>query len=148
MSVPKSERGESEVEFVRTMRELQIHTIRKCKGFPKSYTFYLGVPMAQLAGQAYMHVVEANSIYPARRSDYLMRRGLLIQAHSEVRALVAQLEVTAEVFGVRMDGVRTAEMGESEGRKMDYWMDIAHRETALLKGVIKRDDKRYGNLPD
>lgn len=46
MSVPKGKRGESDVEFLRTARELQLYTIKKCVSFPKRYTFYVSQPIA------------------------------------------------------------------------------------------------------
>lgn len=36
MSVIKSKRGESEMEFIYTARQLEIHTIRKCVHFSRA----------------------------------------------------------------------------------------------------------------
>ena len=47
MSVVRSKRGVSEMEFLNTARQLELFTMRKCKNaIPKSYTFYLGQPLA------------------------------------------------------------------------------------------------------
>lgn len=146
MSVPKSERGESEVEFVHTARELYIHTIRKCVGFPKRYTFYVSQPLAQVAGRVYEYVVCANSVFPTSKADYELRRQYLQMAHAELRAMVSQIEAAGELFGLRHDGVPCGEMDDAEGRKLDHWMDMVNREIALVKGVLKRDAKRYESL--
>lgn len=148
LSVPKGDRDEAETEFVRTARELYIHTIRKCTGFPKRYTFYISQPMAQMAGCIYEYVMCANSIFPTRKADADLRRQYLTMAHSELRALVAQVEVAAEMFGVRRDGSPYGEIEDKEGHKLDYWMDMVYREIRLVKGVLKRDAQRFKDLPE
>ena len=43
MSVVKSQRSQSQLEFLRTARNLQIYTVQKCVNtIPKRYTFYIG----------------------------------------------------------------------------------------------------------
>ena len=146
MSVPKGERNEAESQYVYTARELEAHTIRKCIGFPKRYTFYLSQPIAQMAGRVYEHAVCANSIYPTCHEDYLLRRQHLLEANSELRALIAQMELAAELFGLAHDGTGGYDMDEPESKKMQYWSELAYREVGLLKGVIKRDAQRFGKL--
>lgn len=148
MSVPKGDRNEAETEFIHTARELYIHTVHKCVGFPKRYTFYISQPMAQMAGRIYEYVVCANSIFPTRKADADLRRKYLVMAHSELRALVSQVEVAAEMFGLRHDGLYYGDMDDREGRKMDHWMNIIHQEIRLVKGVIKSDAERYRGLPE
>ena len=46
MSVIKSQRSTSPVEFINTARQLEIYTIQKAVGFPKRYTFYVSQPLA------------------------------------------------------------------------------------------------------
>lgn len=46
MSVIKSQRSNSAVEFLHTARELELFTIRKVVNFPKRYTFYVSQPLA------------------------------------------------------------------------------------------------------
>lgn len=41
MSVLKSQRGESAVQFLDTARELEIYTIKTCAKFPKRYMFLI-----------------------------------------------------------------------------------------------------------
>ena len=60
MSVIKSKREESVVEFVNTARELNIFSIRQCTKFPKRYTFYSIQKIADLADSIYESVVKAN----------------------------------------------------------------------------------------
>ncbi len=46
MTVIKSKRHESEMEFIHTARELRIYTTRKVTGFPKRYTFTVVVKLS------------------------------------------------------------------------------------------------------
>lgn len=134
MSVPSGKRGESEMEFIHTARELQIHTIRKCVGFPKRYTFYIGQPIAGSATRIYQCVMMANSIYPTNAHEAQIRRDYLLEAGAELRSLVSQIEVATELFGI-------------EERSMRYWMDLVDKEIRLIKAVLKKDKERYKNLP-
>lgn len=134
MSVIKSNRAESEMEFIHTARQLQIHTIQKCVNFPKRYTFYVSQPIAECATRIHEYVKCANSIYPLNQHEVQMRRDYLLRANAELNSLVSQLEVANELFGI-------------EGDKMKYWMEIVEKEIRLVKAVMKKDRERYKDLP-
>ena len=85
-SVIKSKRSESEMEFIHTARQLQIHTIKKCTGFPKRYTFYVSQPLAACATRIHEYVKCANSIYPTNQQDAQIRREYLIRANAELNS--------------------------------------------------------------
>ena len=106
MSVIKSKRNESEMEFVHTARQLQIHTIQKCVGFPKRYTFYVSQPIANCATRIHEYVKCANSIYPTNQHVVQMRRDYMLRANAELNSLVAQIEVANELFGLEADKMK------------------------------------------
>ena len=135
MSVIKSKRNESEMEFVYNARALQLHTIKKCVSFPKRYTFYVSIPIARLAFQIHGHVKRANSIYPLNQHEVQMRRDHLIEANAMLQDLASQIEVANELFGI-------------DGDAMKFWMDIVEREIRLVKGTMNKDRERYKDLPD
>ena len=134
MSVIKSKRDESEMEFIHTARQLQIHTIQKCVGFPKRYTFYVSQPIAESATRIHEYVKCANSIYPLNQHEVQLRRDYLLRANAELNSLVSQIEVANELFGI-------------EGEKMKFWLDIVEKEIRLVKGTLKKDRERYKDLP-
>lgn len=134
MSVIKSKRDESEMEFIYTARQLHIHTIQKCANFPKRYTFYVSQPMAACATRIHEYVKCANSIYPLNQHEAQIRRDYLLRANAELYNLVSQIEVANELFGIDGDSVK-------------FWMDIVEREIRLVKGTMKKDRERYKNLP-
>ena len=133
MSVVKSERSTSEMEFLHTARELEIYTIRRCVNIPKRYTFYLGQKIAEISTHIYNCVVCANSIFPQNQHEAQIRRDYLIHAVSELHALVAQIEIASEIIGLDAD-------------KMHAWMDRVNREIRLVKGLMKKDKERYRDL--
>lgn len=133
MSVIRSQRAESEMEFIYTARELQKYTIQKCVGFPKRYTFYVNQPIANSATRIHQYVKMANSVYPTNAHEAQIRRDYLIKANAELNSLVSQIEVAHELFGL-------------EPNVMKYWMDIVEKEIRLVKGTMKKDKERYKNL--
>ena len=133
MSVIRSQRAESEMEFIYTARELQKYTIQKCVGFPKRYTFYVSQPIANSATRIHQYVKMANSVYPTNAHEVQIRRDYLIKANAELNSLVSQIEVAHELFGL-------------EPNVMKHWMDIVEKEIRLVKGTMKKDKERYKNL--
>ena len=134
LSVIKSKRAESDMEFIHTARELQIYTIQKCDNFPKRYTFYISQPISEAATRIHQYAKMANSIYPLNAHEAQIRRDYLIRANAELNSLVSQIEVAHELFGL-------------EQNVMKYWMDIVEREIRLIKGTMKKDRERYKDLP-
>lgn len=134
MSVIKSKRNTSEMEFIANARKLQIYTIRKCVSFPKRYTFYVSQPIANASTRIYEDVRRANSIYPVNQHEAQMRRDCFLRANAELYSLISQIEVAQELFGIDMDA-------------MQNWLDIIDFEIRLVKAVMKSDRERYKNLP-
>jgi len=134
MSVIKSKRSVSEMEFIATARKLEIHTIKKCVNFPKRYTFYVSQPLANAATRVYENVKKGNSIYPTNQHEVQMRRDYFLIAHAELQSMISQLEVAAELFGIDADA-------------MKYWMELIDSEIKLVKAVLKNDRARYKELP-
>ena len=122
------------MEFIHTARQLQIHTIQKCVGFPKRYTFYVSQPLAEMATRIHEHVKCANSIYPVNQHEVQMRRDYLLRANAELNSMISQIEVANELFGI-------------EGDKMKFWLEIVEKEIRLVKGTLKKDRERYKDLP-
>ncbi len=134
MSVIRSARSVSDVQFLYTARELQIYTIRKCVSFPKRYTFYVGQPLAAAATRVHEDVKRGNSIYPANQHEVQLRRDYFLQAVAELQNLVSQVEVAYELF--RFDT-----------NIMEHWMELVDTEIKLVKALLKSDKSRYKDLP-
>ena len=134
LSVIKSKRSTSDMEFLATARKLEIYTIQKCVNFPKRYTFYVSQPLAAAATRIYEDVKRGNSIYPLNQHEVQIRRDYFLHANAELQSMISQLEVAQELFGIEMDTLK-------------YWMDIVDTEIRLVKAVLKSDRARYKDLP-
>lgn len=134
MSVIRSQRSGSEIEFLHTARELQIYSIKKCANFPKRYTFYVSQPIANSATRIHEYVKMANSVYPLNSHEAQIRRDYFIRANAELNSLVSQIEVAQELFGLEPNVIK-------------FWMDIVGKEIRLVKAIMKKDRERYKNLP-
>ena len=133
MSVPKSRRGESEMEFIYNARQLQLYTIRKCVAFPKRYTFYVSQPLVNDSKQIHDNVKMANSIFPSNAHEAQIRRDYLLKAYAGLHSMVSQLEVARELIGI-------------DGRVMSYWVNLIISEIRLVQAVIRRDAERFGKF--
>ena len=134
MSVIKSKRAVSDMEFLYNARKLQIYSIKKCVNFPKRYTFYVSQPLANAATRIYEQVKKGNSIYPTNQHEAQLRRDCFIKANAELQSMVSQLEVAQELFGIEMNTLK-------------FWADIVDTEIRLVKAVMKADRTRYKDLP-
>lgn len=84
MSVIRSARSVSNVQFLYTARAIQLYTIQKCVGFPKRYTFYVSQPLAAIATRIYENVKCGNSIYPTNQHEVQLRRDYFLRAGAEL----------------------------------------------------------------
>ena len=130
MSVIKSKRSESEMQFIMTARELQKYTIQKCVGFPKRYTFYVSQPIAACATRIHEDVKMANSIFPTNEHEFQMRRDYFLRANAELNSLVSQIELANELFGL-------------EANVMKHWMELVETEIRLVKAVMKKEKEKF-----
>lgn len=73
MSVLKSKRGESTMQFIETARELEVYTIKQCAKFPKRFMFLITKDLIDLAKSVYNNTKSANSIYPTNINELQMR---------------------------------------------------------------------------
>ena len=134
MSVIKSKRSKSQLEFLATARKLQAFTIHKCVNtVPKRYTFYIGTHLADSATAIYEWVKRGNSIYPLNSHEVQMRRDCFLKAYAELQSLVSQIELAHEI--IQFDPNVLAE-----------WSSLINTELKMVKAVLKADRERYKNI--
>lgn len=134
MSVIKSKRGVSGVQFLDTAKDLDLFTMRTCvKYIPKRYTFYLAKPIIDIASNIHSCVKRGNSIFPATTRDVAMRREQFVLAQAELQNLISKINIAYEMFPIA-DNV------------MLRWLDLINKELTLVKTVIKKDEERYKDI--
>ena len=131
MSVIRSQRGESALEFLKNAKELEAFTIRKCVNtIPKRYTFYIGQHLASLATDIYDLVKDANSRYPTNGHEVQTRRDLFLSAYSKCQCLISQIELAYDIIRFDADVIQE-------------WTRLVDAEMRLIKGVLKSDEEKF-----
>ena len=130
MSVLKSKRNESDLQFLDTAMKLNIFSIQQCVKFPKRYTFYISHEIAETSSEILKNVKCANSIYPTNAHEAQMRRDHFISAYAYTQSLISQINVASELFPI-------------SGGVMTQWMELILSELNLLKSIMKSDKSRY-----
>lgn len=142
MSVYKSKRGESSVQFIETARQLEAHTLACCMKAPKRYSFLLTQRIMETASEVHDHVRAANNIWPTNQHEAQLRRDELTRANNALQNLNPKLQLL-------YDGI----MQNPEGYKwihkaMQHWGELISEEARLIAAVKKNDGQRYKDLPD
>ena len=157
MSVPKSEREESEPQFVETARLLNVEIAQTVANGPKKYMVTYGDRLVNLALDVYSEVIQANSIHPSKgvraEQDYLQRRHHLMEARGKVEAVAALAQIYFEVLkaarGLQRNKGQIMESGEKIARrkKLNSQMKriglACEEELRLINGVLKSDTIRF-----
>ncbi|MBQ7930063.1 MAG: hypothetical protein IKY16_06600 [Bacteroidales bacterium] len=133
MSVVKSERTQSTMEFLDNAHKLYIYTVQQCVNFPKRYTFYVSTEIAAVAGDILVSLKSGNSIYPRNAHEAQVRRDWFMKAYTQVQSLISLINAAHEMFGI-------------SGKTMQRWMEMISIEANLIKGVLEADKKRFKNL--
>ena len=131
MAVLKSNRNESQLQFLDTARDLEIFTLRNCVKFPKRYTFFITTEIVRLSQSVFNNVKAANSIFPSGELEVQLRRDYLTKANCDLQCLISQLDVAKEMFGE-----------EVKSNTWCSWMDLIEKEATLISAVKKKDKER------
>ena len=142
MSVYKSKRGESSVQFIETARQLEAHTLACCMKCPKRYSFLLTQRIMDTASEVHDHVRAANNIWPTNQHEAQLRRDELTRANNALQNLNPKLQLL-------YDGI----MQNPEGYKwihkaMQRWGELIAEEARLIAAVKKNDRQRYKELQE
>lgn len=133
ISVIKSKRNESNLQFVDTAFKLYTFTIQQCVKFPKRYTFYVSQEISNTATKILVEVKRGNSIYPTNEHEVQMRRDCFLNAYADAQSLISQINAATELFQI-------------SGTVLTGWMELIQSELNLLRGIMKKDKARYKNI--
>lgn len=134
MSVLKSHRGVSPMEFLETAIELEKYTHAQCKKFPKSERFFLAMPIFELSHSIVYHVKAGNDVIPRNAHEVQSRRDHFQEAKNSLSDMVTQLDLAKNSIEGVPDHVWI------------NWMAMVAKEKSLLMGIMKADIKRFSTL--
>ena len=135
MSVLKSKRKTSSLQFLENALQIQLYTLRCVSKFPKRYTYLLSKHLTDAAAHGHEQVKKANSIYPRNKHEAQIRRDCFIKAYAEYQHLISQINVAEEMFEISENSIIT-------------WMNLINDELKLLKSIMKTDSDRYKKLSE
>lgn len=142
MSVVKSLRGESAMQYVETARRLEIHALSVCMKSPKRYTPFLTTKIMELASTVHDEVRAANNIFPTNKHELQMRRDHLINANIALQNLSPKLTLLYDAI------LQNPEKCPWVDNAMKVFGDYIIDEAQLIAKVKKSDKERFKNLPD
>ena len=139
MSVIKSKRGESPMQFIETARKLEAHTFSVVTKAPKRYGPYLLYKLMALATTVHDEVRAANNIYP--RHEAQMRRDCLTKANIALQNLSPKLTLLYDAI------LQNPEKCPWIDHAMQEFGEYIKEEAKLIAKVKKADSERYKDLP-
>lgn len=140
MSVYKSKRGLSAIQYVENACQLQIYTIKNCVKFPKRYTYIVVQKIAELAEDIDTHVRIAESIIPTNLTEAQNKRDELTYALGLLNSLDDKLQL---MYDIVSDNPNFKTEFKWLPNAMLEWGRLIQTERNLITGVKKADRKRY-----
>lgn len=142
MSVYKSKRGESAMQFVETARQLEAHTFACCMKTPKRYSFLMTTRIMELAMEVHERVRAANNIWPTNQHEAQLRRDELLRANIALQNLNPKLQLLYDSILQNPEGYKWIH------KAMEKWGELINEEAKLIAAVKKNDRQRYKGLPE
>jgi len=131
MSVLKSKRGESELEFYHTAAEIRVTAVRFVmneKIVPKRWRPVFTFPMVQRVNAMMDNITAANTIYPVNEHELEMRRDYQNKAIINVEQIMQYLQFMLETLDLNADKFQTL-------------TELLVKEAKLLRGWRKANSK-------
>lgn len=134
MSVLKSNRNKSDIQFLETAREIELSIYRITKNFPKRYNYTLSAELIKLAQSLLDNLKAANSIYPTNAHELQLRRDYWIYANNSLQCLISQCGIAKEL---------AIDVKSSSWEQLGL---ILQGEAKLISAVKSSDTKRFSTL--
>lgn len=135
MSVKLVNRAESNMEFLKNARDIEIAFMKSMINRPKKYRFFYQ-KIIESAMESLNRLKKGNSIYVETREDAILRMEQFKLALAENYALLSQMEVIYYLFN---------DEGMSN-KQIEIITTMIDKQIGLIKGLLKSDRNRYKNL--
>lgn len=140
MSVPKSQRSESSMQFIQTARELKQHTLTVVKKCPKRLQFFLLAPIYEEAREVLHSVKAANNTFVHNAHEAQIRADYLGRANVVLQNLADDLEDLYEEL------INNEDRYKWVANAMQKHGELISTEAKLIGKVRKSDKERYKGL--
>lgn len=135
MSVLKSNRKPSDVQFLATAREIELHIYQITKKFPKRFSYTLTAKLIELSMSVYNNLLAGNSVYPTNKREAETRKFYWIYANNSLQCLIAQASIAKDLV---------PEVSSNSWEQLGL---LLAEEAKLIAAVKHSDTKRYKDLP-
>jgi len=142
MSVVKSHRGESNMEFIDTARKIEEFTFSCCMKTPKRYSAFLTSDLMQLASRVHSYVIMANSIYVNNQEEARLRRSYFTKANACLQAMNPKISLLYSMMTKNYPDRKWIH------NAMKEWGAMMVKEASLISAIKKREQERYKNLKE
>lgn len=132
MSVPKSERSESQMEFIRQLRLLEVEILRISASKPKKFSYFINNHIIKYAAEAYSSAKAGNTIYAITEDDIRLRRQYIYKSYASIMELISQVDVFYEVY--KSDGLTNKQIED-----LSIHLELCRK---LIKGVLDKDREK------
>lgn len=132
MTVHKTMRETSSMQFLETARNIHIRVTKLCLKAPKRWSFYISRDMYQSSYRLFSLLKAGNSVYPSDRVSCTLRRGYMLRAKASLEVLIGNVSLFTQYV-------------KESGNLKDYSgllkeiSSLMIEENKLLNGVIKSD---------
>lgn len=134
MSVPKSKRSESSIEFLNGAFDLEGYTHQRCTGnFPKHARLFIAAEIYKLAAECHTNAKSANSIFVNNSHDAQMRLDYLTKAICDIQALYSKIHIAKKYV----------QFEAGKAPNWDVWIGMVEKEATLLVATRKAEIERY-----
>lgn len=140
MSVVKSMRGESSMQFIETARRLELHAFSVCTKAPKRYMPFLTTRIMELASTVHDEVRAANNTFPVNQHEVQQRRDHLTTANNALQNLSPKLTLLYDTI------LQNPEKCPWVDNAMREFGEYIAEEAQLISKVKKADRERYKDL--
>ncbi len=150
MSVLKSKRTVSKMEFVNTANQIYVETVNFLTRLSARYARLLAEPTARIAGEVMEYAEKANAVYPSDDQRRALRKDYLLKARASLMALDVHLTHCYMVMSQNPEGCFTTAKGRQidatdASRRLDNMAqnlgEMIDKENELLKGQLKKTTK-------
>ena len=151
MSVLKSKRNESKVEFIKVAGEIFTRTVAFVSRMSARYGRLIASDTVHLASEVLAHAEKANAIYPSDDERRRLRTEHLLEARASLMALDVHLSQVYAVLVMNPEGAferaskKPVEKYDAERRLQNMAQtlgELIDQEDKLLTGVLKNSKKR------
>ena len=135
MSVYKSKRSTSAIQYVENARQLQVFTIKNCVKFPKRYTYIVVQKIANLGEDIDTHVRVAESMMPTNLHEAQLKRDELTYTFGLLNSLDDKFQL---VYDIVSDNPNFKMEFKWLPNAMLEWGRLIQKERDLITGVKKK----------